>query len=108
MEISQRDGVKIVKCILEVVDREFEAEQVLWRNWKKTEHRGAVLDVAGGTSLFPHTMSLDIQILARLSKSAFTVTLMELSVIVIAATSGGRTTPIGTRMPAATGIATTL
>jgi hypothetical protein len=33
---------------------------------------------------------------------------MELSVMVIAATSGGRTTPNGTRIPAATGIAITL
>jgi hypothetical protein len=39
---------------------------------------------------------------------ALIVTLIELNVIVIAATSGGRTIPNGTRTPAATGIAMTL
>jgi len=45
-EVSQRDGVKIVKCVLEGVEREFEAQQILMATGRKPNTHGIGLDLA--------------------------------------------------------------
>jgi len=46
-EVSQKDGVKNVKCVLENVEREFEAQQVLMATGRKPKTTGIGLDLAG-------------------------------------------------------------
>src|SRR3972149_7351352 len=46
-EVSQKDGVKNVKCVLENVEREFEAQQILMATGRKPNTHGIGLDLAG-------------------------------------------------------------
>ena len=46
-EVSQKDGVKIVNCVLKDVEREFEAQQILMGTGRKPNTRGIGLDLAG-------------------------------------------------------------
>ncbi len=45
--VNQKDGVKIVTCILEGVEREFEAQQILIATGRKPNTRGIGLELAG-------------------------------------------------------------